>query len=126
MYQPNKQLREILVACVKSEHLQQVIERLVESVFVYINDDGLFSITPKESVTGKYINIEVDKTNFDEVLECGKWYPREKFDGNPNDYLLVEFDMNDVCGLQYIVSHKGSDLHNLLATANKFMYIKKP
>ena len=121
MFKPNKQLREILVACVKSEHLQRVNERLVESVFVYVNDDGLFSIKPEESVTGKYINIEVDKTNFDKVLECGRWYPSELFDGNPCDYILLEINSDG------FVDSSSIDLNTFLHnTTEYFMYVKKP
>ena len=120
MYQPKKQLRAILVACVKPECLQQVIERLIEEVFVYTNDDKMFSIKPEESLTGKYINIEVDANNFNERLTCHKWYPCDRFDGNPEHYGLLELVDEDYC----IMSQLGNTV--LYPTTTHFMYIKKP
>ena len=120
MYRPKKHLRAILVACVKPEYLQRVVERLVEDVFVYVNDDKVFSIKPEESLTGKYINIEVDKTDFNEELGCNKWYSRDKFDGNPEGHLLLELVEEDYC----IVSHLGNSV--LYPTTTHFMYITKP
>ena len=120
MYQPKKQLRAILVACVKPECLQKVVERLIEDVFVYVNEDKIFSIKPEESVTGKYINIEVDKTDFNERLTCFNWYTRDRFDGNPEDYGLLELVDEDYC----IVSQLGNKV--LYPDTTHFMYITKP
>lgn len=122
MYKPNKQLRVILTTCVKPNHLQGVIERLIEEVFVYPNGDNLFCIKSDESVTGKYINIEVDKSNFDEVLECGKWYPREKFDKNPCNHILLEFDSDGYASS----STRAPWNTDLYSNTVKFMYVEKP
>ena len=118
MYQPNKQLREILVACVKPKYLQSVTERAIEIILVY--DGNKLIIQPHESVTKNSIELELNVTNFDEVLECGKWYDREKFDGNPCDYIVVE-----QCGDEG-VNYDANVAHALWNSTTHFMYIKKP
>lgn len=120
MYKPNKQLREILVACVKPECLQKVTEDLVHSIMGYNLDN--FTIIPDYAVTGKHINLTLSPENFDEVIECGKWYPRDRFDGNPCEYILLEMCMTD-----YVeASVKDERAHHLWDSTTHFMYIKKP
>ncbi len=119
MYKPNKQLREILVACVKPECLQKATEALISNLFEY--NDHRFAISGDVTTTGEDITLFVSPKNFDEVLECGKWYPREKFDDNPCDYILIEVDERHVhC------AHHDCDRHTLWNTTTHFMYIKKP
>lgn len=120
MFQPNKELRAILVAAVKPESLQVVTEHLISSIMEHNLD--YFTISDEFSVTGKYIHLTLSPENFDEVLEFGKWYPREKFDGNPCDQMLLEFDSKgDVISSDRAPWNKG-----LYSDTVKFMYIKKP
>lgn len=119
MHQPNKQLRAILVACVKPEKLQKVTESLISTVFEYNGD--YFIIGADVSITGGNITLVVSPKNFDEVLELGKWYDREKFDGNPCNHILIEIDKNGCASGSYSIGNNG-----LWEDTVMFMYIKRP
>lgn len=120
MFQPNKELRAVLVAAVKPEFLQDVTERIIEHIMVYNNHQ--FCILYDKTTTGSGIVLNLSPKNFDEVLEFGKWYPREKFDKNPCNHILLEFDSDG----NVICSHCTPWNTDLYSDTVTFMYVKKP
>lgn len=75
---------------------------------------------------GKYhfseFNVRILKSDI-EVIEDLKpfvWYPREKFDGNPNNYSVIQFD-NDEPDLFIGIPTK-----SLGNSSTHFMYIERP
>lgn len=118
MFVPNQILRNILCMTVKPEYLKVVTERFVDMVTVY--NLTYCDISAEESVTDQPIGFTLTVANFDETLECGKWYDREKFDGNPDDHILLECDEG---GVTYSRNYSVSELcHDTV----KFMYIERP
>lgn len=55
-------------------------------------EDGCLSIAVNRSgVEDFFWHIEIPKTDIEKIeLKPYKWYPREEFDGNPNNYWIVE------------------------------------
>lgn len=80
---------------------------------------------------GFAITVTVGQSDFVvvEPLKPRVWYPREKFDGNPNQWMLVERTMDDK-GLDdfYFYEESGGDepLYQLWDNTTHFMYIDKP
>lgn len=83
------------------------------------------SVGSHHTVHGIGFNIIVHQHEIEEEVEPYVWYEREKFDGNPNNYLLVE-RKTDIG-----MDHNWCDIHNhtfhdLCSHTTHFMYIEKP
>lgn len=65
-----------------------------------------------------YIEVKED-------LKPYVWYDRSEFDGNPNEYALVEkIEEDDGCRL--FTSTSKIDIRSLISATTKFMYIERP
>lgn len=76
-------------------------------------------ITTSKSGLNLTLNLHRD-ARFTEVeeLKPNIWYPAEKFDGNPNDYWLLELDEDD------LLTISTGNIGFLFHDARKFMYIE--
>lgn len=94
----------------------------------------LHNIREKDLITGLFsVTVAFDSNDFCAVgpLKKNVWYERNKFDGNPNNYLVVEADCSepnaftrDVCvnsGLLNIYA-----VHSLSSSTTRFMYLDHP
>ena len=80
----------------------------------------VFWVKPEKSVHGLAFQLYIDEEDIEEIepLKPYVWYEREKFDGNPEDYPLVEST-----GETYCCTYKlGSK--TLYSTTKHFMYIE--
>lgn len=77
----------------------------------------LFSFTKE----GRMLTFDIPKEEFEEkkVLKPYVWYPVEEFDGNPNNYILLERDNNGLCYLYNFESNRLSEYRS------HFMYIER-
>lgn len=57
---------------------------------------------------------------FETVLDCGKWYARELFNDNPDNFILVEEIENG----DFIASGRNSCNHALCADTVAFMFLQ--
>lgn len=63
-------------------------------------------------------NIDLDELKYREELKPYTWYPKDKFDGNPNNYWMVVKTVQDnLCSYMYSID-------SLYSEAEYFMYIK--
>lgn len=111
---------DLLKAIVKPEKLDEVISE-IEETYLKFNTSFSYSIT---TYNCKFKNQEVDiclnSNDFKELLKPYVWYKPEDWDGNPNNYLLVEYyDANFIS-----VSNMSNQI--LSDRAKHFMYIEKP
>ena len=91
----------------------------------------MFSIDAKKTVYGIEFSIALMRSDLVEIepLKTNVWYEAEKFDGNPNKYLVVEIINNET--VLYRVSYRVSycppnNLDHLSEDTTHFMYIEKP
>ena len=90
MLKLKKNVREFLKANVKPDHFDKVVK--------YIETEATrdlkyyWAIAEEESVFNKQVDFRLMVNDFEEVeeLKTGVWYPRERFDGNPKNYLIIE------------------------------------
>lgn len=95
-------------------------ESLNESCNVQINDGSGYGIV--KNTYGRWeLNIKNDEIEIKEVLKPYIWYNREEFDGNPNNYILIEKDARgDLDISKDICLVKG-----ISVDAIEFMYIER-
>ena len=67
------------------------------------------------------LQLKLNKGNFDDLLEPNEWHARDKFDGNPCSYWIVEND-----GIITRLFDKEEKLHRLGALTKTFLYIVPP
>ena len=123
---------DLLKATVKPEMLDSFVEVILFEARKSADRDGHDSFYFNYDVSTFYckfknqrIEITFNQDDFevvDELKPC-VWYPREEFDGNPNEYLLVEVIRN---GESYRTSFCKDDLDSLCFGATHFMYLEKP
>ena len=120
MLKLKKNVREFLKANVKPDHFDKVVK--------YIETEATrdlkyyWAIAEEESVFNKQVDFRLMVNDFEEVeeLKLYVWYPREKFEGNPNKYWLVESDSKKHCKI-YTAPYQ---TERLSPTADYFMYIE--
>lgn len=68
-------------------------KRFQEACEDQFDDDSLAVAVNRRGDEDFFWHIEIPKTDI-EIIEAKpyKWYPREYFDGNPNNYILLEHD----------------------------------
>jgi len=88
----------------------------------YFNDDAYIGVHVS-NLESLYWCVTIPKEDI-EVVEDLKpyvWYPSEKFDGNPNNYILVEDDESSVWEIS---ACKGcGDAKLILHKTTRFMYL---
>ena len=79
-------------------------------------------IVESQSIHGVRIDFDLSKDCFEEVeeLKPNVWYTKDKFDGNPKDYWLVEIGN---CNTGHIFKGEGKNKYLGEATIH-FMYIE--
>lgn len=85
------------------------------------DDFMLFEAKISNSNTNTFSIIKLPKKCFKkkEPLKPYVWYPAEEFDGNPNNYILLEADDTGLC---YLYNFEGNRLSEY---RSHFMYIER-
>lgn len=112
---------DFIKANVKPEFVDHHIEMLIENPPSPTWSSRLW-FDSCHTIHGKTIYFNLNKDDFEEVeeLKLYVWYPREKFEGNPNKYWLVESDSKKHCKI-YTAPYQ---TERLSPTADYFMYIE--
>ena len=104
---------------VKDEYLKSVVNESQRE----IKSNPLVKIEIEESMSkcGLDLTLTIHRYDFYEVedLKTGVWYPVSKFDGNPNNYWVIEYFSDDSCGVS-----NGINGNELCSVTTHFMYIK--
>ena len=120
MLKLKKSVREFLKANVKPDHFDKVVK--------YIETEATrdlkyyWTIAEEESAFNKRVDFRLMVNDFEEVeeLKPNVWYTKDKFDGNPKDYWLVEIGN---CNTGHIFKGEGKNKYLGGATIH-FMYIE--
>ena len=120
MLRLKENLVDFLRRFVKEERVSEIIREIrigretcgIKQRYLYAEDTN----------DGVNIAIFFDENDFEEAeeLKLYVWYPREKFEGNPNKYWLVESDSKKHCKI-YTAPYQ---TERLSPTADYFMYIE--
>lgn len=110
-----------LKANIKPECLEECVKGIEANASLY-GCANHWRISNYQTIHGVSIDFGLPKDCFEEVeeLKLYVWYPREKFEGNPNKYWLVESDSKKHCKI-YTAPYQ---TERLSPTADYFMYIE--
>ena len=148
-YRLKDKRRELLKAFVRSDQLERVIgdiEFAAEyetKTNVFLPDGksvGYWNVIhtiKKNDLKAKMISVKIkfEENDFDiilppEPLKLNVWYEKERFDGNPNGYLLVEVCVSNGGAVNYAAAYapkdgfKTANFLGLLTT--HFKYLEPP
>ena len=116
-------LNENIVVFLKTTVKPDCVDRLISDIernATYFMKGQANHVPLYKDVTDIKLSIYLTGDDFHEELEPYKWYPPEKFDGNPNDYILIEmYDDGSVDAYS-------EKLHRLSNITTHFMYIERP
>lgn len=119
MLKLNENIVEFLKTTVKPDCVDRLISD-IERNATYFMKGQANHVPLYKDVTDIKLSIYLTGDDFHEELEPYKWYPPEKFDGNPNDYILIEmYDDGSVDAYS-------EKLHRLSNITTHFMYIERP
>lgn len=119
MLKLNENIVEFLKKTVKPDCVDRLISD-IERNATYFMKGQANHVPLYKDVTDIKLSIYLTGDDFHEELETHIWYPREKFDGNPNDYILIEMYDNGS------VDAYSEKLHRLSNITTHFMYIERP
>lgn len=107
-----------------SERLQVICEKEILDGFDYIN--VCFGIL-STGITKLSIHILKSEIEVIEDLKPNIWYTSQKFDGNPNRYVIVErIKYEDEDDEFYGISEDDYGITHLGLSTTHFMYIERP
>ena len=124
-------LSDKLNAFLTDNVLPQFKDAIEKKILTSFNESDIllaktFQVDANKTVYGIEFCIDLMRKDLVEIeqLKPYVWYPREKFDGNPNDYFLVETGIAEE--MYYVSYGMEHNLHLLKGDATHFMYIEQP
>lgn len=117
----NALLTDTVISQYKGTVEKGIIQSFEESDFLLAKS---FFVDGKRAVHGFDFDVTIKRSDLVEIetLKPYVWYERAKFDGNPNDYVLIELDEDGEWNL-----YEPLACNNFLSdSTTKFMYIDKP
>ena len=127
-YKLSDKLNALLTDTVISQYKETVEKGIIQS---FEESDFLlaksFFVDGKRAVHGFDFDVTIKRSDLVEIeqLKPYVWYPREKFDGNPNDYLLAE-KFPSALSFEEAFNLCWKKIHILANNTTHFMYIEKP
>lgn len=103
-------------------------KRFQEACESQMKDGSNFIFVKRSNCGGCFSwSVSIPKSDIEvkEYLKPYVWYGRGEFDGNPNDYLLLE-DVYDFFGDNLAVFYDKNGIHRLGNSTKRFMYIERP
>lgn len=121
-YKLSEKLEKTLKDILLQNEYYVVEKRFLDTVSPHCPNYGMY-IYPYETKFGCEFTLHCELIDFDEVEELKPyvWYDREKFDGNPNKFLLVELSL----GICHSIWTSEDGVTRLSDDASKFMYIER-